>query len=525
MAQSKMKQVTFTNNSITLEQNDENTKLKETILNLEKKLKRKQNENQNLLDNIEQVTKEEFERVTELYELKEAFQNQKNEMEKLSDELAIKTKEELDNLKLNDLQDELKETKKALKKSTDEMWLLKEKINSETDTKRIKEKEKSRIEAQNNKFNQEIQSQLQEIEQLNGLLTRGDEIIKSKEREITSLHKRLQQDKEVIKSKEGEFINLKSLMSEENETVHQIEQEVTRLLKIIAQDQRIIVQKDEDINYLKKCLNDIHISTDDTKNENDNETKLQKLNAEVVDMKKQLTEKDEQIAQLQKSLYHQENILTTFESLKVKIKESMLTIEQKSQEIQRLQENASSDKNVEEMNNLRKDLEDKIKKLELLTNKIQTKDIMIEKFETEQRNMKAHIERLNVENLEVQSYQEQINKELLILKDESNKLVKGNDEKIKCLEAEITKERQVGAHVQFTQEREILEKEREIEMLNTILAQERKVLRDNEQKIQQELINSEPPPPPRPPRTKSMLIMGSNELPLLVCSLGTKEIY
>ena len=48
---------------------------------------------------------------------------------------------------------------------------------------------------------------------------------------------------------------------------------------------------------------------------------------------------------------------------------------------------------------------------------------------------------------------------------------------------DIENERQVTAHVQFTQERELMLKEKEITALNTILTQERKLLLDKEEEI------------------------------------------
>ena len=48
---------------------------------------------------------------------------------------------------------------------------------------------------------------------------------------------------------------------------------------------------------------------------------------------------------------------------------------------------------------------------------------------------------------------------------------------------DIENERQVTAHVQFTQERELMLKEKELAALNTILTQERKVLLEKEEEI------------------------------------------
>ena len=61
--------------------------------------------------------------------------------------------------------------------------------------------------------------------------------------------------------------------------------------------------------------------------------------------------------------------------------------------------------------------------------------------------------------------------------------MKIKEEMIKQLEIEVVNERQVATHVQFTQEKELMLKEKEISALNTILTQERKVLLEKEEEI------------------------------------------
>ena len=87
--------------------------MKESITALEKKLRRKQNENINLMDNIEKLTKVELDRVSEIYELKEALEERAKECLKLSDDLAVKTKEQIDNIKVRDLECEIEDLKAA----------------------------------------------------------------------------------------------------------------------------------------------------------------------------------------------------------------------------------------------------------------------------------------------------------------------------------------------------------------------------------------------------------------------------
>ena len=81
--------------------------MKESITALEKKLRRKQNENQNLIDNIEKLTKAELDRVSDIYDLKETLRKRDEECLRLSDDLAVKTKEQLENIRVKDLEGEL----------------------------------------------------------------------------------------------------------------------------------------------------------------------------------------------------------------------------------------------------------------------------------------------------------------------------------------------------------------------------------------------------------------------------------
>ena len=103
MVQEKTKQVTFLHPEVNIEDKIEQLEktithkigkeqevLKETIANLEKKLKRKQNENQNLMENIAKISEDELHRVAEIYNTKEALEIRNKECEKLSDELAVK---------------------------------------------------------------------------------------------------------------------------------------------------------------------------------------------------------------------------------------------------------------------------------------------------------------------------------------------------------------------------------------------------------------------------------------------------
>ena len=63
--------------------------------------------------------------------------------------------------------------------------------------------------------------------------------------------------------------------------------------------------------------------------------------------------------------------------------------------------------------------------------------------------------------------------------------VTDKDQEIQRLCQEVENERQVAQHVQFTQERELMMKEKEMTTLSRILTEERKVLLEKEEEIKQ----------------------------------------
>ena len=419
----------------------EQESLKDSISVLEKKLRRKQNENQNLIDNIEKLTKAELDRVSEIYDMKEALEIRDKECLKLSDELAVKTKEQIDNIKVKDLECELEDLKKVLKFTTDELWLLKEKLTVEsTRTKRKKDIENNNVAQQGEleaktlqieKLNDSIKSQKEEIDQLNDLITKGDEIIQSKDKEIKSLKKALENDHMKMSITEGEYSSLRCLMTEENETVHQIQEEMSRLLKIIANDQEAMVDKDKTIDNLTT------------------ETETLKTNLQTVELK--LQEKIKETNEAKEGQQKQEALVAMVESYKEKIKEAMAVIEEKSREIENV------NKNVADNHANTKDSE-----ILNLKQEIKAKDKLIQE---KSQNEDFAINEINAQISELES-------ELKI-----------KEEMIKQLEIEVVNERQVATHVQFTQEKELMLKEKEISALNTILTQERKVLLEKEEEI------------------------------------------
>merc|ERR1712037_1007499 len=74
--------------------------------------------------------------------------------------------------------------------------------------------------------------------------------------------------------------------------------------------------------------------------------------------------------------------------------------------------------------------------------------------------------------------------------DETAKILRQKDHDIASLRRAIQQEQEIVAHVQLTQEKEIIEKEREIAVLNAILSQERQIILDRESEIGKLLVQN-----------------------------------
>ena len=108
--------------------------------------------------------------------------------------------------------------------------------------------------------------------------------------------------------------------------------------------------------------------------------------------------------------------------------------------------------------------------------------------------------------------------EIAVVKNDNSRSLRLKEEEIEKLETDILKEKQRVAHVQLNQEKEILEKEGEIRVLNTILTQERKILLEKEEEVEKLKtfripfheygvhMEAAKPAPSRPPRAKSMVV-------------------
>ena len=366
--------------------------------------------------------------------------------------------------------------------------------------------------------------------------------------------------------KDEQYLNLKSLMDEENEHVDKVTLEMTRLLKIIAEDQEIIYEKDKTIEELKSNVGNreddlktkfetkiveykqekLEMANEIDEMKKENKSQVEDLKKEIDNLQKIVKQKECEIEKLKIGLEKQEEIFSTYESLKSKIKDSMYIIEQKSLEIERIQ-SLDKDGELSQSKEENSKLKDAIKSSELaiarLEKIVHEKEMTIadnndsiKKLSENLDNIKAdnalqeqiHNKSILENNLLLNDYRtmkekhkleiESTKAEITKLKDESSRCLRLKEEEIEKLETEILKEKQIVAQVQINQEKDILEKDGEIKVLNTILTQERKILLEKEAEVEKlktfripfqkcgVQMESPKPAPARPPRTKSLVI-------------------
>ena len=130
-------------------------------------------------------------------------------------------KEQIENVKVKDLESELEETRKVLKCTTEEIWLLKEKSRVEEETSKKKDNQISKLsisltdieEYKRKESDQEdgallqmktmlkdcwkkLESSKVEVNQLNEMIIRGDAELTGKEIEIAEMKCMIEKDNE-----------------------------------------------------------------------------------------------------------------------------------------------------------------------------------------------------------------------------------------------------------------------------------------------------------------------------------------
>ena len=302
-------------------------------------------------------------------------------------------------------------------------------------------------------------------------------------------------------------MNLKCLMTEENETVHQIQTEMERLLRIVNESEEIIANKDNTIATLQMSFeaNEKMNRFDNTK-----ENQISKLNQKVCKLKEIIEIKDTEIENITNNLEAHTNFFNkTKIETNLTLEELKRNIDVKEGEIRKLIEDQSTsqecqeifsrneilqkeqlvltvslqqkDLDIKSLNNMVTQKEEKI--VELHEQKesfvVDKNNILKEREEIisnlqnrimrEQENHKETEDELIKLRLELESFkQEKLNYSSKSTTGEEslNSSLKEKNEEIERLKNVILQEQQIVSHIQFTQEKEIISKEKEIFLLN-----------------------------------------------------------
>ena len=317
-------------------------------------------------------------------------------------------------------------------------------------------------------------------------------------------------------------------MLEENETIHQIDCQMKHLMDVITQDQEIINTKEKQIHDLQECLerkDNTATNIDDILEEKDLEIEkfVDKKEFELFNTKLQLEEHKRRIADqqleiegLENMLGHQAELANTHHILRSKMSDLMSIIDRQNTQIASLNEKEAVQESIskryetlqKEFHVMKVTLQQKdldIKSLNRLNESkeesLQEKDEILKNIKNQLCHLSELEERCTSLEDELKSKQEAIKSlEERVVKEQKNneeteaELIKlkidfdnlklsqskdpvtpdGNSLDIANIMSEIKKEREVVAHIQMIQEKEIIEKEKEIVFLREALKDQQK---------------------------------------------------
>jgi len=424
----------------------------------------------------------------------------------LADQLAVKLKEEMENIRVVDLESELDESKRRTTKLSEENWLLQEKLRVELETGHRRESEVAALQARAPIEDSEavkeklaaalkaVKDLTQEVEGLNGLVSRADEIVKEKEREIAWLSEMLDKHSSQIQETESDYQSLQHCMTEENETVHQIEREMVRLIQVIQDEQNINVVKDDIIAGCKEEIKTLTEKSEESSQElekirqtseknldyaiNEKNKELDKLRQEVDGMRDQLLKADTSRGELEECKQDLTHSRALSDQLRRREEEHNSIIARKGLEMDQLRKQLVA---MEEQNNKNESA------IESLVTQLHSR----KEEENSELSSKVLQARLIREQEQSKELEDEIIQLRLSIEETSNQLPQGEsaggrdgdtttdpalklalklkEDEINQLKAEMYQEQQIVAHVQMTQEKELLQKEKEIERLQDLL--------------------------------------------------------
>ena len=444
-------------------------------------------------------------------ELKESLEMREEQHKKLSEEHASMLQQNND--KISELENLLNEKENILQRSLDENVQLQKQIDNQNESIHQKNMDLDNLsntineiqtEVQNeNKinidknaahdkdiktFNEKMDIERKESEKLKELLSVANASLKAKETDIEQLKQLLAKDITNLKEKAGAYEELENLVTEEDVTLQEAEEEMKRLLDIVSENQETILGKDKQIITLQKILKEKDELLEKERNgvskqgmeavfAKNLETKASEISNLRNDMKsiEQINiEKNQAIIDLNEKINVLEEQLKTHKDLKLKCENLMDIIMKQNSELDSLKdENAGNN--------------GKIEKLE--------KELLVLKGVIQIQNRASSLKQDYQETIE--NLQQKIINEQLINEQSENEIIKHRleidtlhqemdinagkcnllkDEEILNLKIELLKEQKVTSNIQIAQEKELMEKEKEIMKLNQMLEEERKEL-------------------------------------------------
>ena len=315
-------------------------------------------------------------------------------------------------------------------------------------------------------------------------------------------------------------------MLEENETIHQIDCQMKHLMDVIAQDQEIIKSKEKQLHELQDSLDkkektatDIHDILEEKDIEMEKfvdkkEFELFNARLQLEEYKRCIADQQLEIEGLENMLGHQTELAKTHDILRSKMSDLMNIIDKQNVQIASLNEKEAfqesvsqryetlqkefhvmkvtlhqKDLDIKSLNSLLESKEESLQEKDELLSKLLSNNSE-EKQELKSLKEELQLKQETIESLEGRLVKEQKNNEdteaeLIKLKinfDDLQMSVKSDvpvspEEKsseIENIMIEIRKEREVVAHIQLIQEKEIIEKEKEIAFLREALENNQK---------------------------------------------------
>lgn len=359
-----------------------------------------------------------------------------------------------------------------------------------------------------------------------------------KNEEINELEKEMQG---IINEKESEIFELKVTLEAQKKISNESNNldDANREMELLITTNEALKTKMEDLmRIVEKKNQELEQARDEMKNEGEQKT------VDIEKIKQELTENldarekalQENIEKIKGDFHIQEQLEATNESLQKEILVMKVQNQQKDLDIKCLQEMADSkDENLRENAATINDYEAEISrlKIEVETSKASEAEAVNNNDETAEKDQT--IKQLQQKIIDEQEANKQVEEELIQLKidfdnfkqtkedepkpednindDEKTNLIKLKDLEIASLQQAIRQEQDIVAHVQLTQEKEIIDKEREIAVLNAILLQERQTILAREAEISSLLGRGQtkenglsPLPPTRTKRNKGPVL-------------------